>query len=335
MLLNPAIMALLMVSAVVVMLVSIATGFAIQVAWSWDIHSGSARQLALERRTYLISVLLAWVFVWELVSLLLFVYNAESMSGQFVGAMCATGVLNVNSWGWPALFLKMAVFFSGAAWLALNRLDNQGYDYPLVRLKYRLLLLIAPLVVAELIVQLRYFQEMDPDVITSCCGALFSAGAEGVAAEVSGMDPGSSMVALYGTGALALASGLWCTLGRSRGPLFALAAALAFVTALAAIVSCVALYVYEHPHHHCPFCILKEGHGYVGYLLYIPLFVATALAFGAGVTGPWRGIPSLTAAVERDTPRLAGWATALFAFFYLAATWLVVRSNLVMTGVWW
>ena len=339
MLLNPAIMALVLVSAVVVLMVSVASGFAIQVVRGWDIHSGSERQLAMERRTYLISTLLAWVFASELVSLLLFVYNAEAMSGQFVGAMCATGVLNVNEWGWPTLFLKMAVFFTGAAWLALNRLDNQGYDYPLVRLKYRLLLLVAPLVVAEFVVQLCYFLEMDPDVITSCCGALFSAAAEGVAAEVSGLDPGVAMLAFYGTGAAVLASGLWCTLksggGRGGGPLFALTAVLAFAAALAAIVSYVALYIYEHPHHHCPFCILEEGHGYVGYLLYVPLFAATALAFGAGATSAWRGIPSLAAAVERDAPRLAGLATVLFAIFYLAATWLVVRSNLVMSGVWW
>ena len=113
MLLNPAIMALVMVSAAVTLMMLLASGFALQVIRYWDITSGSERQLRLERRTYLISTLLTWVFAAELVSLLLFVYNAESMSGQFVGAMCATGVLNVNQWGWPTLFLKIGVFFSG------------------------------------------------------------------------------------------------------------------------------------------------------------------------------------------------------------------------------
>ena len=110
MLLTPAIMALVLVSAVVTLMMLMASVFALQVIRYWDITSGSERQLGLERRTYLISTLLSWVFASELVSLLLFIYNAESMSGQFVGAMCATGVLNVNAWGWPTLLLKIGIF---------------------------------------------------------------------------------------------------------------------------------------------------------------------------------------------------------------------------------
>ena len=335
MLLNPAIMALILVSAVVTSMLAIASVFAIQVVRHWDINSGSERQLQLERRTYLIATLLTWGFVSQLVSLLLFIYNAEAMSGQFVGAMCATGVLNINEWGWPALFLKIAVFFFGAVWLALNRLDNQGYDYPLIRGKYYLLLAILPLVIAEFVVQLNHFLDMDPAVITSCCGALFSADTEGVAAEVSGFEPKYSMLALYTTGLVVLVSGIVFGSRRTGGVLFSILAVVAFITALAAIVSYVSLYIYEHPHHHCPFCILKAGHGYAGYLLYIPLFLGTAFALAAGVMAPWKRIPSLTDAVQRDAPLFAWWATALFFLFYLIATVLVMRSNLVMSEVWW
>ncbi|MCU7886123.1 MAG: hypothetical protein KZQ82_18180, partial [Candidatus Thiodiazotropha sp. (ex Lucinoma annulata)] len=229
MLLNPAIMALLLVSIVVCSMLMLASGFAIQVLRHWDIESGSERQLGLERRTYLISTLLIWAFSFELMSLLLFIYNAESMSGQFVGAMCATGVLNVNGWGWPTLFLKIAVFFSGTVWLALNYLDNQGYDYPVVKHKYRLLLAILPLVVAEFILQLLYFTNMDPDVITSCCGTLFSSQAEGVAAEVSGLPPRNMMLVFILIGVIVIVSGLRVAL-RGRGNwFFALLGGAAFV----------------------------------------------------------------------------------------------------------
>jgi hypothetical protein len=333
-LLNPAIMALILVSIVVSIMLLLASGFALQLVRHWDISSGSERQLTMERRTYLISTLVGWSFAAELVSLLLFIYNAESMSGQFVGAMCATGVLNVNEWGWPTLFTKIAVFFTGAVWLILNWIDNKGYDYPLVKMKYLLLLMIVPLVLAELVFQLRHFLNMDPDVITSCCGALFSADSEGVAAEVSGMEPRSSMLGLYGSGILVIAFGVWYGLEKRGGSLFALLAAGAFVMAMVAIVSFISLYIYEHPHHHCPFCILKEGHNYIGYLLYIPLFIGTAIALGVGAISPWKSVPSLAEVVEDESGRLAWLATILFGVFYLIASWAIVNSHLRMPEIW-
>jgi hypothetical protein len=334
-LLNPAILALIGVSAVVNGLLLLAAVFAVRVLRHWDIGSGSERQLRLERGTYLVSTLVAFAFLAELVSLLLFVYNAEAMATQFVGAMCATGVLNVNAWGWPTLFLKIAVFFAGAQWLLLNRLDNQGYDYPLTRLKYALLLALVPLVLVEGLVQLRYFLALDPDVITSCCGSLFSADAKGVAAEVSALAPNTALLALYGSGAaLFLAGGhfLW----RRRGATwFAATAAIAFPAALVGVVSWVALYVYEHPHHHCPFCILKGGHGFIGYWLYIPLFAGSAYGLAVGALAPWERIASLTTAAAADTQRAAALALVGFGVFYVVAAWAILRSNLTMTGIWW
>lgn len=335
MLLSPAIMALILVSCVVLLMLLVAAGFAIQLLRHWDMSSGSERQLRLERRTYLISTLLAWAFSAELVSLLLYVYNAESMSGQFVGAMCATGVLNVNEWGWPTLFLKIAIFFSGATWLILNALDNRGYDYPLIRIKYWLLLLLVPLVAAETWLQLRYFLELQPDVITSCCGSLFSANDQGVAGEVTAVSPRLAMWGLYISGALVLLTGLFYHYSGRGGLLFGLFAVAAFVIALVAIVSVISPYIYAHPEHHCPFCILKSGHGFAGYLLYIPLFAATAWALGVAVVSPWRQVESLREAVAASGHRLVRRSLVMFFLFYLACAVYVYNSELVMQGVWW
>ncbi len=335
MLLNPAIIALFIVSAVISLMLLLATVFVIRILRSWDINSGSELQLRLERRTYLISTLLTMAFTSELISLLLFVYNAESMSGQFVGAMCATGVLNVNVWGWPTLFLKMVIFFSGSIWLAVNYLDNKGYDYPLVRVKYWLLLLILPLVMAEFYVQARYFLEMDPDVITSCCGSLFSADAKGVAAEVSSLSPGQAIVALYASGLVVMLTGTLFLFRNKGGLIFALSAVAAFIAALVAIVSYISLYIYEHPHHHCPFCILKSGHDYAGYTLYIPLFLAASMALATGAISPWGNIPSLKQAVAVDSSRITYISLILFVVFYAMSTYWVLQSPLTMQSVWW
>lgn len=112
MLFQPAIIALLMAAAIAVLMLGAATPFAVQVIRYWDIRSGSERQLDFERRTYLFSTLLTFVFVIQLAALLLFVFNADRLSAMFVGAMCAVGTLNVNDFGFPSLITQMVVFSS-------------------------------------------------------------------------------------------------------------------------------------------------------------------------------------------------------------------------------
>ena len=330
MLITPAIVALQLIALSVTGTVLLASGFAWRILRHWNIASGSELQLRLERRTYLISTLLGFALGAELLSLLLFVHTAETLSSQFVGAMCATGVLNVNAFGFPTLLLKVAVFFLAALWLLLNKVDNRGHDYPLVRVKYGLLLAIAPLTGLELGAQTRYFLELEPEVITSCCGSLFSADSQGVAAELAGLPPRPTLVLFYIAAAWLLIAGLTFLRQLRIGPLFAASSLLGFGVAIAATIAFLSLYVYENPNHHCPFCLLKAGYDYVGYALYLPLFAATAAGSSAGVIAPFRHIASLRTVIPGEIRRLTVLALAGFGLFYGLATWLMLRSNLML-----
>lgn len=332
MLMTPALLALQVIALCVTGMVLLAGGFAGQILRHWDLNSGSERQIRLERQTYLVSTLLGFALGAELLSLVLFVQTAENLSSQFVGAMCATGVLNVNRFGFPTLLLKIALFFLAALWLLLNRVDQQGYDYPLVRLKYGLLLAMAPLSLAEAAVQTAFLRGLNPDVITSCCGALFSPQATGAGADLAGWPPGAALAWLYATGGLTLIVGLILWRWQRAGWLFAAASFASFAVALAAIISSISLYVYESPHHHCPFCLLQAGHGYVGYLLYAPLFLATAAGLGAGILASLRRVPSLQTVLPGEIRRWAGLALAGFIGFYGLASWLIWRSHLILLG---
>jgi hypothetical protein len=333
MLFQPAIIALLLSSAISVLALAASAPFALEVIRRWDIRSGSERQLALERRTYLFSTLLAFVLAVQLASVLLFVFNAEKMSAMFVGAMCAVGTLNVNPFGFPALDARIALFFLAAMWLAINHVDSRARDYPLVRIKYALLLALAPLLAAAAWTEAQFFLGLKADVITSCCGSLFSEGSKTIAAEASALPPLPAMILFYGAMGLAIgaASFHWAFGDRGRGGyLTAASAALAFLAAIAGILSFVSLYVYEHPHHHCPFCILKPEYGYQGYLLYVPLFVATAAGLAVGAVRPFAGVASLRAVVPEFSRRLAAVASIGFLLTAAVATAMILRSNLVL-----
>lgn len=330
MIFQPAIIALLLASAVSVVMLAAAAPFALQVIRHWDIASGSERQLQLERRTYLFSTLAVFVMATQLLALLLFVFNADKMSVLFVGAMCAVGTLNVNAWGFPALVAQMAVFFLAAGWLAVNHVDTRAPDYPLVRSKYAALLVLLPAVAAVLWLQLQYFLNLRADVITSCCGSLFSEDTKGLTGDMAALSPVPAMVLFYSALAVAFATAAWHAQTRRSGYAVAATGIAAFVAGIMGIIAFVSLYLYEHPHHHCPFCILKPEYDWQGYWLYLPLFAATACAVGAGAVQPFRRVESLREVIPRTSARLAAIAAAGFLLFALIATVFVARSNLVL-----
>ena len=329
---QPSIIALLLASVVCLSALAIATPFAMELIRGWDIRSGSERQLTLERRTYVFSTLMAFVLSTQIAALLLFVFNADRMSVQFAGAMCAVGTLNVNPYGFPTLAAQTLVFFFAAGWLAINHADNLAPDYPLTRVKYGLLLGLLPLLAAAFVLQLSYFFGLEADVITSCCGSLFSREARTVSGELSGLPVVPAMTLFYGaTAAASLAAGRQAITRRGAW-LTAMTGMGAFAAGIAGIVSFVSLYVYEPPHHHCPFCLLKPEYAYQGYWLYVPLFGAAAASLCAGVLQPFARSPSLRERVPALGARLAGFAAVGFALFGIAATLMILRSRLTLIG---
>ena len=188
----PAIIGLFLESILMLFMVIYCAWYAVQILRHWDIRSGSEKQLLLERRTYLISVFLSCIFVFEILSLFLFVYTVDRLHPFFVGAMCAAGSLYANAYGYPALVLKVIIFFLAGLWLILNYIDNRAIDYPLIRIKYIFLLILTPLLVTESVLQAAYFINLKPNIITSCCGTLFSTEGAGINRDLWHL-PGSLM----------------------------------------------------------------------------------------------------------------------------------------------
>jgi hypothetical protein len=296
----------------------------------WDIKSGSETQLWLERKTYLISTLVGYAFVFQLFSFFLFIYTADALHPFFTGAMCAVGSLNVNQWGFPLVLLKIITFLLAGLWLIINFADNRGYDYPLIKAKYVLLLVIAPLILTETIIQAKYFLGLTPEVITSCCGSLFTADTKGVASEIISFSRPLMEIIFYAAmiGALALGVVFYRTGAMGYG--FSVAIFLTLLVSAASFISFISLYFYELPTHHCPFCILQKEYGYIGYCLYLLLLVGGLAGMGVGLLMPFRHIPSLKATLPAIQKHLALTAIIFYLLFTAIATYQIIFSNLRM-----
>jgi hypothetical protein len=327
---HPPILALTLVSLLSAVAAIWASTFAVELLRRWDLSSGAEAQVSLERRTYLVSTVMALVMIAELASLVLFVFNADRMAVMFVGAMCAVGTLNASVYGFPALIAKLCVFFAAALWLAVNHADGQGRDYPLIRVKYRILLAVAPLIVAAAGLQLAYFLDLKADTITSCCGKLFTPDKPSLGADLAGLGEWNALVLLYGGLAFLLAAGGAAWRWPGSTVLYGAGSGVFFVIAIAAVISVLSLYVYEHPNHHCPFCLLKREYHYFGFALYAPLFAGTALGLSAGFLALLRQPASLALIAPVLCRRLTLISMACFSVFGAMGAWAIFSSKLIL-----
>lgn len=296
----------------------------------WDINSGSETQLWLERKTYLISTIVGYAFVFQLFSFFLFIYTADTLHPFFTGAMCAVGSLNVNQWGFPLVLLKIITFLLAGLWLIINFADNRGYDYPLIKAKYLLLLVIAPLILTETIMQAKYFLGLNPEVITSCCGSLFTADTKGVASEIISLPLPVMEITFYAAMIGALTLGVVFYRTGKMGYWFSAAILLTLLISVASFISFISIYFYELPTHHCPFCILQKEYGCIGYGLYLLLLVGGLAGMGVGLLMPFRHIPSLKATLPTIQKHLALTSIIFYLLFTAIATYQIIFSNLKM-----
>ena len=334
MILHPGILALLCGSGIALLMLLYAAGLGVRILRQWDYRSSSEKQLQLERKTYLVSTIVSYVIGFELLSGLLFIFTVDDIHPLLTGAMCATGSLNANPFGWYALYGKILLFFAGAVWLTLNHVDGRAEDFPLVKTKYALLLALVPLIAGQYALQAAYFLSLDPEVITSCCGSLFSTASSGIAAELAALETRPAMAAFYGSGLLFLVNAFGVLRARSAFPryLCTLSAALFFPVSIAAIVSFVSIYIYQLPTHHCPFDLLQKNYGFIGYPLYSSLFAGTLFGLLPGLFQPLKKRSSIGPELQQLETKWVYTAMAATLSFLLLASWPVLFSPFKMAN---
>lgn len=320
MILNPAIIALLGSALLTVGVAVYACVLGARIVIQWDLASGSRLQLRLERQTYLISTIMHWLMSIEIFSLFLLIYTADHIHQTFVGAMCAAGTFNVNGFGYPALVVKIVSVLVCGVWMMINQADNQAEDYPLIRIKYRLLFGITGIMGAGAMLLILYFKGLRADIITSCCGTLFSTEAQSIAGDIAALPVRYTRILFFVCAALHARTSIHLVITGKGGSALGWLSGAYFVVGLLSVISFISVYYYALPTHHCPFDILQSGYHYVGYPLYAGLFGLGITGLGIGVLERFRSVSSLTTVIPMMQHR--------FAWIGLTANFIVVAIAL-------
>jgi len=332
MIFHPAIIGLFLSSAAILFMALYCSFYGLQIIRRWDIRSGSELQLLLERRTYLLSVFLSVIFTVQILSGFLFIFTVDQLSHFFTGAMCAAGSLSANVYGYPTLVFKILALLPAGIWLILNYVDNRAVDYPLVRTRYILLLALMPILVTEAVLQASYFIHLKPNIITSCCGTLFSGESAILDADNWNLPSPLVKLAFFGCSAAVIGAGIYNFRSGNGAWILGGVSLLNLAVSLFSIISFISPYIYELPTHHCPFCLLQKEYGYIGYPLYTALFGGSILGAGTAALEPFRNIPSLSAIIPVTQKRISITAAVLIFVFVMIVVVEMAFTSFVPNG---
>jgi len=241
----------------------------------WDFRRVSSAQYRLEKRGYLVVLIIFFLLTAKLALLPFFAYAVDKLAVIIPGAMCGAGVINANVYGGLLLKLKIVVLFLSGLWLLVNRTDLRATDYPHFKAKLRLYLAIFGFVVVETALDFLYFANISTLTPVACCSVIFGI-SRGADALPLGLDTGSLLLVFYLLFALIL---VLCLARYSLVSLVANAAFLFF--AYHAVVGFFGTYIYALPTHKCPFCMLQKEYYFVGYLVWGSLFLGTFFGMAA------------------------------------------------------
>ena len=255
---------------------TVAVYFSLQIIKHWDPGSLSSSQLELEHKSELVSTVMFWTLVFQIFSLFVLVYAADSISSSIPGAMCAVGVFQNSKVGWYAISVKIIGLFLYGWWLYIQKWDEYLEGYPLTVLKSKYLVVIYLFFIVDLILEFLFFFNLNPQVVTSCCGVIFGVGSGSSTSFLITLPPRFMEVFTFLYFVFVVLFGFRVK-GKRSMFFYGVFSLIGLVLGILAVISFVAPYIYLEPTVHCPFCLLKPENYYYGYFIYLALFMGSFL----------------------------------------------------------
>jgi hypothetical protein len=254
---------------VIYLLLCVAFFYTLGLLRHWDFSQFNQEQFLLEKRAYLVMSVILFVFMVKIIITPYFTLTLENLAQLIPGAMCAAGVVAANAFGYPLLYLKIAILFFTGSWIIINHLDLQETTYPYFKIKSWLFVLIFALISVEYLLDFSYFASIETNVPVSCCSAIYTAQSGGNTLPL-GLDITKLLTLFYLLYGLSIISNI------SRyNLLHVVVNTLFLITSYYAVVYFFGTYVYELPTHQCPFCMMQSEYHYIGYAIWITLLLGT------------------------------------------------------------
>ena len=270
MILTPEVLTIFILNALFAFFGIIVFVLSLNIYRKWNINSLTTLQYKLEKQSYLAATIIKFIFVIKVPLFLFFVFTLDKISNVLTGAMCGAGVVDASIYATPLFVLKIINLYIFAYWIVLHNEDTKHENQPFVKQKFALYIFAFFLFMAELILEGVMFSSIEIDKMVSCCGTLYSSSSTSAISSIFTLDTTTLLTVFYGNFLLLFIFYIF-----KNKYLFALSNLLFIISSLVSLIVFFGTYIYELPSHHCPFCFLQSEYYFVGYLIYILLFLGT------------------------------------------------------------
>ncbi len=270
MLLTPEIITILALDFIFAFFGLIAFVISIKIVRSWDLNSTSQKQYKLEKQSFLVATIIKYIFIVKLPLFLFFIFTADKLSDVITGAMCGAGVVNSVSFGSSMFFYKILNLYIFGFWLVLHSFDLKNENQPYTKYKFWLYIVGFVFLVTEIYLEIDFFTSLDVSKLVSCCGTLFSAASTSSISFIYAINKLYFVYIFYAVYLFLLISYLL------KNSISILLSNIIYIfISIISLIMFFGTYIYQLPTHHCPFCMLQKDYYYIGYVLYVTLYVGT------------------------------------------------------------